>query len=254
MVRGPAALLTPRGRPARRATWPAWAPLGIAGAAWIYFLVPKLLPAIHDDDLSRTVAGVVATVLIVAVAAGVATLSDAPVVVPIVLLGGGLVAATLNAADVGAAATVPETLVYACIGVGFGLLLEAPALVLAIPAFVAGIEIFSVLGASTHGVAHGALRGGDPLTLELPDWHNGLSAARLGLADVVFAGAYATYARRFGLRFAASAAGMAVALAAGLALSVVLNSPMPELAFLGAGFLLPNVDRVLALFRPTGEG
>jgi hypothetical protein len=29
---------------------------------------------------------------------------------------------------------------------------------------------------------------------------------------------------------------------------------MPELAFLGAGFMLPNVDRVLALFRPATEG
>jgi hypothetical protein len=236
VVRGPAAVLV------------------LAAAAWIYFLVPKLLPAIHDDELSRTVAGVVATVLIVAVAAGVATLADHPFVVPIVLLGGGLIAGTLNAADVGAAATVPETSVYACIGIGFGVLLEAPALVLAIPAFVAGIEIFSVLGASSHGVAHGALRGGDPLTLELPDWHNGLSAARLGVGDIVFTGIYATYARRFGLRFRAGAVGMAVALALGLVVSIDQNNALPELAFLGAGFLLPNVDRVMALFRPTPQG
>jgi hypothetical protein len=236
VVRGPAAVLV------------------VAAAAWIYFLVPELLPAIHDDDTSRIVAGALATILIVIVAAGVATLADAPFVVPLVLLGAALVAGTMNAADVGAAATVPETVVYACIGIAFGVLLEAPALVLAIPVFVAGVELISVLGAAGHGVAHGAARGGDPLSLELPDWHNGLSAARLGLADVVYTGVYATYARRFKLRFLAAAIGMAVGLATGLALSIALNSPMPELPFLGAGFLLPNVDRILALFRPAGEG
>jgi hypothetical protein len=236
VVRGPAAVLV------------------LAAAAWVYFLVPKLLPAIHDGDLSRTVSGAVATILIVGVAAGVATLADAPFVVPLVLLGAALVAGTMNAAGVGAAATVPETVGYACIGVAFAVLLEAPALVLAIPVFVAGIEVISVLGASTHGFASGAAHRGDPLSLELPDWHNGLSAARLGLADVVFAGVYATYARRFGLRFVAGAIGMALGLGTGLVLSIALDSPMPELAFLGAGFMIPNVDRVLGLFRPAAEG
>jgi hypothetical protein len=234
--------------------WRASAPLLVAAVAWVYFLIPKLLPAIGDDETSRTVAGAVATVLIIVVAAGVATLADAPIVVPLILLGAALVAGTLNAADVGAAATVPETVTYAAVGVLFAVWLEAPALALAIPLFVAGIEVISVLGASSHGVAHGAIRGGHPFTLDLPDWHNGLTAARLGLADVVFAGAYATYARRLGLRFAASAVGMALGLALGLALSVSLNSALPELPFLGAGFLLPNVDRLPGLFRPTGEG
>jgi hypothetical protein len=236
VVRGPAAVLV------------------VAAAAWVYFLSPKLLPAIHDDETSRIVAGTVATLLIVVVAAGVATLADAAFVVPLVLLGAALLAGAMNAADVGAAATVPETVVYACVGILFGLWLQAPALVLAIPVFVAGIEVIGVLGAGTHGVAHGALRGGDPLSLELPDWHNGLSAARLGLADIVFTGIYATYARRYGLRFVASAVGMAAGLALGLALSVADNSALPELAFLGAGFLLPNIDRVLALFRPVEQG
>jgi hypothetical protein len=70
----------------------------------------------------------------------------------------------------------------------------------------------------------------------------------------VFAAAYAAYARRLGLRFAASAIGMAVGLAIGLGLSVSLNSALPELPFLGAGFLLPNVDLLAGLFRPEDEG
>jgi hypothetical protein len=236
VVRGPAAVLV------------------LAAIAWIYFLIPELLPAIHDEDTSRIVAGVVATVFIVTLAAGVATLADAPLVVPLVLLGAALVAGAMNAAGVGAAATVPETVVYACIGILAGVWLEAPALVLAIPVFVAGIEVIGALGGTSHGVAHGTLGGGDPLALDLPDWHNGLSAAHLGLVDIVFAGLYATYARRMELRFVAGAIGMGVALALGLALSISQNNALPELGFLGAGFLVPNIDRVMALFRPDVEG
>jgi hypothetical protein len=236
VVRGPAAVLV------------------VTAAAWAYFLAPKLLPAISNPETSRIVAGTIACVLIVAVAGGVATLADAAFVVPVILLGGALVAGAMNAAHVGAAATVPETVVYACIGILFSVVLEAPALAFAIPIFVAGVDIISVLGASGHGVAHGLLRGGDPLTLELPDWHNGLAAARIGLADVVFAGAYAAFARRMELRFVTSAIGMAIGLAVGLAISIAQDTPLPELAFLGAGFLIPNVDRLVDLFRPTPAG
>jgi hypothetical protein len=236
VVRGPSAVLV------------------VTAAAWIYFLIPKLLPAIHDDETSRTLAGVVATLLVVAVAAGVAALADAPVVVPLILLGAALIAGALNAAGVGAAATVPETVTYACVGVLFAVWLEAPALALAIPLFVAGVEVISVLGESSHSVAHGAMRGGHPFSLDLPDWHNGLTAARLGLADVVFAGVYGAYARRLGLRFAASVIGMAIGLAGGLGLSISLNSALPELPFLGAGFLLANADLLPGLFRPEAEG
>jgi hypothetical protein len=236
VVRGPAAVLV------------------LVAVAWVYFLVPELLPAIRPADTSQVVAGSIATILVIAVATGVAGLADAAFVVPLVLLGAALIAGTMDAAGVGAAATIPETVVYACIGVGFGVLFDAPALVLAVPVFVAGIEIISALGGGAHPRALGGSPGGDPLSLELPDWHNGLSAARFGLADIVFTGIYATYARRFGLRFAAAGAGMAIGLAASVVLSISLNTAIPELPFLGAGLLLPNIDRVVALFRATAEG
>jgi hypothetical protein len=236
VVRGPAAVLA------------------LVVAAWAYFLIPKLLPAIHGEETSRIVAACVASALIVFAAAGVATLSDTPVIVPIVLLGSALIAGAMNAAGAGAAATLPETVAYACVGVLLALWLDAPQLALAIPVFVAGIEIIGTLGGTTHGPPHGALRGGDVFTLGMPDWHNGLSAARIGLADVVFVGLYATYARRMGLRFLASAIGMAIGLAGALALSIDANSALPELGFIGVGFLVPNIDRVTALFRPISEG
>ena len=112
----------------------------------------------------------------------------------------------MNAAGVGAAATPIEAVAYACIGVAVrGRGSTAPALALALPVFVAGIDDHRDRRRRRHAaaVAHGAPRGGDPLSLELPDWRNGLPAARLGLADIVFAGIFAAYARRFGLRFVA---------------------------------------------------
>jgi hypothetical protein len=244
--------LTRPGGPPRAATWPL-APLGLA-LAWAYVFVPDLLPALHPADTARIVSGSVAIVLIVAVAVTVAALSEAAIVVPIFLLGSALIAGAMDAAGVGAAATVPETVAYACIGMLFGVLLDSPALVLAVPVFVGGIDAISLLGGTSHTLSAGAIQSGDPLSLDLPEWHTGLSAARFGLADVVFCGIYATYARRLGLRFVAGAIGMAAGLVLALVLQVTLDTPMPALAFLGAGFLAPNIDRIVALFRATVEG
>jgi hypothetical protein len=229
-------------------------PAAVLTVAWAYFFVPKLLPALHPADTSQIVSGSVAIVLIVAVAVTVATLSEAAFVVPLFLLGSALVAGAMDAAGVGAAATVPETVVYACIGMLFGVLLDSPALVLAVPVFVGGIDAISLLGGTSHTLSTGAIQSGDPLSLDLPEWHTGLSAARFGLADVVFCGVYATYARRMDLRFVAGAIGMAIGLVLALVLQVTLDTPIPALAFLGAGFLAPNVGRIVALFRATVEG
>jgi hypothetical protein len=229
-------------------------PAALLAVAWAYFFVPKLLPALHPADTSQIVSGSVAIVLIVAVAVTVATLSEAAFVVPLFLLGSALVAGAMDAAGVGVAATVPETVVYACIGMLFGVLLDSPALVLAVPFFVGGIDAISLLGGPSHTLSTGAVQSGDPLSLDLPEWHTGLSAARFGLADVVFCGIYATYARRMNLRFVAGAIGMAIGLVLALVLQVTLDTPMPALAFLGAGFLAPNIGHVVALFRATVEG
>jgi hypothetical protein len=235
------------------ATWPFTAPLVVV-VAWTYFLVPDLLPALHPPDTSQTVSASVAIVLIVAVVVTVATLAEAAIVVPLVLLGSALVAGALDAAGVGVAATVPETVAYTCIGMLFGVVLDAPALVLAIPVFVAGIDAISLLGGSPYTLSSGAIQSGDPLSLDLPEWHTGLAAARFGLADVVFCGIYATWARRLGLRYVAGAIGMGVGLVLAVVVQVTTGTATPALAFLGAGFLAPNIDRAIALFRASLEG
>ena len=130
-----------------------------------------------------------------------------------------------------------------------------PAAVLAIPVFVAGIEIIGVLGGSTHGWSRRRhCTAATRCSLELPDWHNGLPAGRLGLSDIVFVGHYATYARRSACASSPARSAMAVGTVAGLVLKIAQNNALPELAFLGAGFFLPNIDRVWPCFAPRPEG
>ena len=52
---------------------------------------------------------------------------------------------------------------------------------------------------------------------------------------------------RFGLRRAATIAGLLLGLLAALVLSVALDTAIPALPFVAAGYLLPNADRLWAL-------
>ena len=83
---------------------------------------------------------------------------------------------------------------------------------------------------------------GDALTLELPDWGTGLAAARLSVPDIVFLAAFATYARRFGLRERAAEAGMLCALLVAAAAEILFDAALPSIALLAAGYLIPNAD------------
>jgi len=58
---------------------------------------------------------------------------------------------------------------------------------------------------------------------------------------------FAAWAWRDGLRRAATIAGMVLGLVGALVLSVALDSPIPALPFVAAGYLLPNADRLRAL-------
>ena len=88
---------------------------------------------------------------------------------------------------------------------------DAPALAVALPLFLAVIDIAQALGGGSAGLfTLSTSKPGDALTLELPDWGTGLAAARLSATDVVFLGAFAAYARRLGLRERAAEVGMLV--------------------------------------------
>ena len=231
MVRGPAALLA------------------VVGVALAYFLVAPELPKLHPPELSALVACTVGLTLIVAIVAGLAAMADSPIALFPAVAGAALLVAALDANDVGAAATPFEAILLCCLGIAFAVVFDVPALAVALPLFLAVIDIVQAQGGGSAGLfTLSTSKPGDVLTLELPDWGTGLAAARLSAPDVVFLGAFAAYARRLGLRERAAEVGMLAGLLAAVASEVLLDSELPTIALMAVGYLAPNVDRVGALF------
>jgi hypothetical protein len=237
VVRGPAALLA------------------VVGAALAYVLVAPELPQLHPPELSALVASAIGLTFVVAIVAGMAAMADSPFTLLPAVLGAGLLVAALDANRVAAAATPFEVVLFSCLGIAFAVVFDAPALAVALPLFLAAIDIGQALGGGSAGLfALSTSKPGDVLTLDLPDWGTGLAAARLSATDVVFLGAFAAYARRLGLRERAAEVGMLVGLLVAVASEVLLDTQLPTIALMAAGYLVPNIDRLAALFaRPAGE-
>jgi hypothetical protein len=237
VVRGPAALLA------------------VVGAALAYFLIAPELPQLHPPELSALVACTVGVTFVVAIVAGLAAVADSPLTLFPAVAGAALLFAALDVNGVAAAATPFEVVLLCCLGIAFAVVFDVPALGIALPLFLAVIDIVQARGGGSAGLfTLSTSKPGDVLTLELPDWGTGLAAARLGAPDVVFLGAFAAYARRLRLRERAAEAGMLVGLLAAVASEVLLDSELPTVALMAVGYMAPNVDRVGALFaRPPDE-
>lgn len=224
--------------------------------AQVYVLVPDVLPTITPEETSLLVAGAVGLVAITLCASLVAPVSDQPLLLWCIALGGGMVVAVLNAADAGAAVTPAEAVAYSALGAAFATALLTPSLAIALPIFVALVDVASTLfGGPSEILANaGQTQPGDPLSLEIPDWGNGLPAGRLGIADAVFIGVFLTYGRRFGFRTIATAIGLGVALIAALVLRIELDTVIPALPLMAAAYFLVNADKLPGLFARTPEG
>jgi hypothetical protein len=237
LVRGPAALLA------------------LLGAAVAYFLVAPELPQLHPPELSALVACGVGLTFVVAIVAGLVAVADVPLALVPAVAGAGLLVAALDLNDAAAGATPFEAVLYGCLGVGFAVVFDTPALAIALPLFVAIIDIVQARSGGSAGVfALTTSRPGDALTLELPDWGTGLAAARLSAIDVVFLAAFAAYARRLNLRERAAELGMLIGLLVAVASEVLLDSELPTVALIAVGFLVPNIDRIGSLFPRAPEG
>jgi hypothetical protein len=229
--------------------------LGVALGALAYFLIAPELPALRPLDVAIAVAATAGLAFAVALAAAPAPAVRAPFSLLPAVLGAGLLVAALNAARAGAAASPFEALLLGCAGVAFAALLDAPALAVALPIFVAAIDVSGLAGDSSGSLlALDAARPGDPLTVELPGWGGGLPAARLSAAELVFLAAYAAYAQLFGLRPRASVVAMFAALVAAVVLSLALDRRAPALALMGGAFLAVNADRLGRLFGAPRDG
>jgi len=237
VVRGPAALLA------------------LLGAALAYVLVAPELPELHPSELSALVACGAGLTFVVAVVAGLVAVADAPLALVPALLGAGLLVAALDVNDVAAGATRSRPCsspAWASPSRSSSTLRDWPS-----PCRSSSPSSTScrpAAGGSAGLFALSTPRPGDALTLELPDWGTGLAAARLSVPDVVFLAAFAAYARRLGLRERAAEVGMLIGLLAAVASEVLLESELPTVALLAAGYLVPNLDRIGALFAHAPEG
>jgi hypothetical protein len=236
VVRGPAALL------------------GAVSAAAAYVLVAPSLPQLRPPELSALVACAVGLALVVAIVAGVVLLADAPLALLPAVAGAGLIVAALDVNGLAAGATPFEAVLFACLGVAFAVLLDAPALAFALPLFVAGVDIVQAYTGGSAGLfALSTAKPGDALTLELPDWGTGLAAARISVPAVLFLAAFAAYARRLRMRERAAEAGMFVGLLVAAACEILLDVELPALALMCAGYLLANMGRFRSLLARAPE-
>jgi hypothetical protein len=233
VVRGPAAVLA------------------LVALAQAYVLAAPELPTITPVDLSIVVACTVGAAAIFVCVAAIVPVSDVAPLLWLTALGAFLLVAALNVADVGAAATPVEAIAYAAFGGIFAVGLLAPSLALALPVFVSVIDIISTFaGGPSELLANaGQTQPGDPLSLEMPDWGNGLPAGRLGISDIVFAGVFLVFARRYDLRPRATAVALWLATVVAIVLKIALNTAIPVLPLLAASYFLVNADKLPALLR-----
>jgi hypothetical protein len=227
--------------------------LGIGAAAQAYFLLAPSLPIISDVDTSIVVAFSVGAAFAYACMAAIVPITDLPPLLWLATAGALLLVAGFNVADLGAAATPIEAVGFAAFGAIFAVGLLAPSLAIALPLFVAAIDIISTFAggpSETLGNA-GITQRGDPLSLEMPDWGTHLPAGRIGVSDAVFAGVFLVYARRFGLRPRATAVGLWISAVVAIVLKVWLDRAIPLLPLSAAAYFLVNIDRIPALLRAT---
>lgn len=207
----------------------------LVAAQAVFWLGPLLAP------LPAEVIATLGVLLLCAVVAIVAVpLARAPALLAGTLLGAAVVAGALSAAGADAAATPAEALAWGLAGVAFARVLDAPPLAVALPLFVGVVDLVMAQGGAP--VVPVGPAPGDLLVLTLPGVGDGQVSGRLGAPDLVFLGAFATYVRLLGLREATTLAAMAAAL-----IAAVVAGPLPVLALLAAGALLPNADRLVAL-------
>lgn len=247
MARGPASVLS-RGR-RRREPGPGTLSLGIPLAAFVYFAIAPALPELPAGDSTVLVAGGVGMLMIAATTLSLLPARDTTIGPLLIALGAGLLVGAMNVGDVGAVANVFEALLASAVGLLFARALSTPVIAIAVPIFVAAIDIWSVASGPSSRLLDGPADSADALSFDLPMWGNMGSVGRLGLSDAVFLSMFATWAWRYGFRRAATLAGLLLGLLASLVLGPALDRAIPALPLIAAGYLLPNLDRIAAVLR-----
>jgi hypothetical protein len=165
---------------------------------------------------------------------GAATASESRFAIVLLGVGIGMFVAAFDAIGARAAATLPEALAWAALGMLFARVFDSAGAAIAIPLLVAGLTLGGFAGDHTSitGLAHA----GDPLTLELPSFGGGQSLA-LPVLDATLLGALATWGKTLDVRWPWTAVLVCEAAALGAALRI------DPVGLIVLAFLLPNLDR-----------
>lgn len=216
---------------------------------FVYFAIAPALPELPAGDTRVLVAGAAGMLMVGATALSLVPARDTTVGPALIVLGAGLLVGALNAGGVGATANVVEALLAGAVGLLFARALSTPLVAIAVPLFVAAIDVWSVANGPTSDLLEGAGDRVDALSFDLPTWGDEGSVGRLGLTDAVFLSMFATWAWRYGFRRAATVVGLSLGLIASLVVGIAFDRAVPALPLIAAGYLLPNVDRIGAVLR-----
>jgi hypothetical protein len=232
------------------------APLLIAvyAATFAYLLVTPVLPDVGGTSDTNTLISDIPTTLLLAACVLVwLPARDEAFVLALLALGAGLIAAGATEAGSVPVADVTKALFAATLGMLLAWALAEPAILVAVPLFVAGIDIASVAGGPSELLARDSSRTGEFLSLYLPAWGGG-RAGMLGLADLIFLGFFAAGAWRFHLRRRVTGVALLLALPATVVIQVALDAAVPALPVLAAALLLPNLDLLPAILARADKG
>ena len=223
-------------------------------ATFAYLLVTPVLPDVGGTSDTNTLVSNIPTMLLLGACVLVwLPARDEAFVLALLALGAGLIAAGATEAGSIPVADVTKALFAATLGMLLAWALDEPAVVVAVPLFVAGIDIASVAGGPSELLARDSSRAGEFLSVYLPAWGGG-RAGVLGLADLIFLAFFAASAWRFGLRRRATGIALMLALPATVVIQLELDVTVPVLPVLAAALLLPNLDLLPGMLARADTG
>jgi hypothetical protein len=223
-------------------------------ATFAYLLVTPVLPDVGGTSDTNTLVSNIPTLLLLGACVLVwLPARDEAFALGLLALGAGLVAAGATEAGSIPVADVTKALFAAALGMLLAWALDEPAVVVAVPLFVAGIDIASVAGGPSELLARDSSEAGEFLSVYLPAWGGG-RAGVLGLADLVFLAFFAASAWRFGLRRRATGIALMLALPATVVIQLELDVTVPALPVLAAALLLPNLDLLPGMLARADTG
>jgi hypothetical protein len=221
---------------------PASVLIAAYAATFAYLLVTPVLPDLGGaTDANALVSGSVSLLLLAACVLVLLPARAEPFGLVLLALGSGLVAAGATEAGSIPLADLTKALFAGTLGMLLAYWLAEPAIVIAVPLFVAGIDIASVSGGPSELLAREGSETGEFLSVYLPAWGGG-RAGVLGLADLIFLAFFASSAWRFGLRRRVTIVALLAAMPATVAIQLALDTTIPVLPVLAAALLVPNLD------------